>query len=223
MAATARRLMIMGAIVCMAMMIMMMTAVPMVVILARVRVSALGLKGAGHVRHPAALPSRQLGESGIVGDVNGLGLQFRRHMALAELPGEAQEPEQIFGPDLEEALRGRPDLDEAAVLQLHCVAVVEESRPVQSERELKPAMAPNGPVAALSGVMVEPGRVGDTVLLHGSFANNGGGTEHDLSFCTPCYHEPVFAIEAQGSCGALACPFWRSSMEMPSGERIKAI
>ena len=37
------------------------------------------------------------------------------------------------------------------------------------------------------------------------------------------YHTPVFSIEAQGSAGASASPSWRSSIEMLSGERTKAI
>ncbi len=37
------------------------------------------------------------------------------------------------------------------------------------------------------------------------------------------YHVPVFSIEAHGSCGGLASPFCRISIEMPSGERTKAM
>ncbi len=37
------------------------------------------------------------------------------------------------------------------------------------------------------------------------------------------YHSPVLGIEAQGSAGASASPFCRSSMEMLSGERINAM
>ncbi len=39
----------------------------------------------------------------------------------------------------------------------------------------------------------------------------------------PAHHLPVFGMEAQGSCGGRAGPFWRSSMEMFSGERTKAM
>ena len=37
------------------------------------------------------------------------------------------------------------------------------------------------------------------------------------------HQAPVFCIEAQGSAGALRSPAWSSSMEMPSGERTKAM
>ena len=37
------------------------------------------------------------------------------------------------------------------------------------------------------------------------------------------YQLPVFGMEAHGSALALAGPFCRSSIEMPSGERMKAM
>jgi hypothetical protein len=39
----------------------------------------------------------------------------------------------------------------------------------------------------------------------------------------PDHQVPVLAIEAQGSAGASAAPFCSSSMETPSGERMKAM
>jgi hypothetical protein len=40
---------------------------------------------------------------------------------------------------------------------------------------------------------------------------------------TASYQLPVLGMEAQGSCGARASPACSSSMEMPSGERTKAM
>ncbi|MFT7492503.1 MAG: hypothetical protein ACI80S_002106, partial [Pseudohongiellaceae bacterium] len=37
------------------------------------------------------------------------------------------------------------------------------------------------------------------------------------------YQRPIFSIEAQGSIGSSAAPFCKSSIEIPSGERTKAI
>src|SRR5262245_38459283 len=39
----------------------------------------------------------------------------------------------------------------------------------------------------------------------------------------PGYHLPVFGIDAQGSCFCFGLPFCRSSIEMLSGERMKAM
>ena len=37
------------------------------------------------------------------------------------------------------------------------------------------------------------------------------------------YHFPVFCIDFQGSAAGRAAPFWSSSIEMLSGERMKAM
>ena len=37
------------------------------------------------------------------------------------------------------------------------------------------------------------------------------------------YHAPIFGALAQGSFGACGLPFWSSSTEMPSGERMKVM
>ncbi len=114
----------------MAMMVMMMSAMTMIVP-AGVRVGALGLEGAHHVRDAAALPSRQLGKGMVVLDIDGVALEFRRGVALPELPGEAQETERVLGPYLEKTLRRSADLDEPAVLELDGITVVEDGRPVE--------------------------------------------------------------------------------------------
>ena len=54
----------------------------------------------------------------------------------------------------------------------------------------------------------------------------GGDTAapgHVLWPARPDYQLPVFAMDCQGSCGGRAAPACSSSMEIPSGERIKAM
>jgi hypothetical protein len=194
---------------------------PMIVVVAGMLFDLLRLKRPRHLRNDAAQTPRHLGQRRIGLHVYGLACQLRRGMAPAELPGETQQTERVLGPDLEKALRRRPHLDEAAVLQLDGVTVVEDRRPVEIERKFEPAVAPDGGGTAAAGGMVKPGRISDTVLFDGGFADNAGGAEHDGGSWS--YHEPVFAIETQGSCGALGWLFCKSSMEMPSGERMKAI
>ena len=46
---------------------------------------------------------------------------------------------------------------------------------------------------------------------------------HLAGTARPAYQAPVFGMLAQGSCGGSDPPFCRSSIEMPSGERMKAM
>jgi hypothetical protein len=204
-------------------MIVRVPSMSMLVMVAGVLKGPLGVEGPRHVRDQAALPSRHLGQRRIGLDVNRVARQLRMGMAPPELPGKAQETERVLGAHLEKALRRRSHQDEAAVIQLDGIAVVEHRRPVEIEREFEPTVAPDGCRTAATGGMVEPGRISDAILFHGGFADDAGGAEHGRRVPGPDYHEPVFAIELQGSCGAFGPPFCKSSMEMPSGERIKAI
>jgi hypothetical protein len=203
----------------------MIVPMPMMIVRAQVLLAALGLERARDRRYAAALAARQLGEGGIVLDVDRIGVELSRDMPLAEMPGQAHESRRVFRADLEEPLRRGFHLHQAAVLQLHRIAVVERRRLVQIELEFEPAMSPESDVAALTGLVVEPGRIGDPAGLDGGFADDGGGAQHEVSdvVSRQGYHEPVLGIEAQGSCGGLAPPFCKSSIEMPSGERMKAM
>ena len=123
-------------------------------------------------------------------------------MALPELPGEAQEAERVLGPDFQKALRRSPHLDEAAVLELHGVAVVENRRPVEVEGELEAAVPPHRDAAAGARLMVEPGGIGDAVFLDGRLPDDCGGAEHGfVPFFT---HLPRTRVGHRGP-GLLRC------------------
>src|SRR3546814_19676318 len=51
----------------------------------------------------------------------------------------------------------------------------------------------------------------------------GGGVSKGEAGSRSAYQLPVFCIDAQGSFGGSDSPFCSSSMEMPSGERTKAM
>ena len=94
------------------------------------------------------------------------------------MPGDAHQPERVFGADLEQALRGRPDLDEAAILQPHGVAVGQHGRLVEIEQDVEPAIALERDAAAIAVLMVERQGLDDLVGADGRLADDGGGAQH---------------------------------------------
>ena len=211
--------------VVMAVAMTMVVGVVMMVVRAHVLRAALGLERPRDRCDAAALAARHLGDGGVVLDIDRVRVELGRNVRPAEMPAEAHQPRRVFRADLEELLRRGPHLHEAAVLELHRIAVVEHRVPVEVELEFEPAVAAQREAAAVAGLVVEPGRVGNPVGLDGGFADDGGGAQHEVSdfLVAACYHEPVLGIEAQGSCGGFGLPFCRSSIEMPSGERMKAM
>ncbi|MGF7051205.1 hypothetical protein GGC47_000365 [Bosea sp. OAE752] len=149
-------------------------AVSMVVVVG----AALGLEGAFHRRHRTALPAHHLGQDVVVLDVDRVGGDLGRGMAVADMPGDAHQPQRVLGADLQQALRCGLDLDKAPVLQLHGVAISQHRGLVEIEQDIEPAIGLEGKAAAIAVVMVEGERVDDALGPDGGLANDGGGAKH---------------------------------------------
>lgn len=129
-------------------------------------------------RRRAALAADQLGHRRVVEDVERVRRDLGLDVVAAELPGEAGEPKRVLGRDREERLRGGEDAHQAAVLEAHGVAVLQDRRPVEIEPEGEAAPRREVGAADRAGGMVEGDLVGDGVGAHGGFADDGGGTLH---------------------------------------------
>ncbi len=165
--------------------VMMMLVVMMMVVAAAAGVAMgvvvhlrLRLEGALDRRHGAALPAHQLGQRRIVRDIERLGRHLGRDVMAAEMPGETRQPQRILGADLQEAFRQGPDLDEAAILQLQRVAVVQRRRPVERDRDVEPAGSRGGDAVAVAVAMGEAERIGDALGADGGLAEDGSGAKH---------------------------------------------
>ncbi len=142
--------------------------------------AALGLEGSLDGGHGAALPPDHLGEDMVVLDIDGVGGDLGRRVAVADMPGDPHQPQRIVGADFEQALRRRLDQDEATVLKLDGVAVVQRRRLVEIEQDLEPAIALQREPAAGAVLVIQRQRFDDPVLLHRWLADDGGGALHDF-------------------------------------------
>lgn len=154
-----------------------------VVVAAIVPVGApLGLERAHDRRRRAALAADHLGEHVVVLDVDRVARDLGRGVPVADVPGDPHQPERVLGPHFEQALRRRPDLDEAPVLELHGIAVIERGRLVEIEQEGEPALPRERKAPALPALMVEHDGVDDALRSNGRLADDGGGAEHEGRF-----------------------------------------
>ena len=164
--------------------VMVMTVVMMVVPAAAVIAMSvvmdllLRLERALDRRHGAALPTHELGQSGIIRDIERVRRHFRRDVIAAEMPGEAHQPQRVLGADLQQALRRGLDLHEAAIVELQRIAVVQRCRLVQIDREFEPARRLHGNAATVAILISEAERIDDTLGADGGPANDGSGAKH---------------------------------------------
>jgi hypothetical protein len=121
--------------VVMSMAVLVGMAVAAVVMAAIVVVgAALGLERALHERRGAALAAHHLGEHVVILNVDRIGGDLGRRVAVADVPGDPHQAERVLGPHLQQRLRRRLHLDEASVLELQRVAVVLCRRLVEIEQ-----------------------------------------------------------------------------------------
>ena len=169
------------AVVRVAMVMGVRVAVVPVIVAAIMLVGAtLGLKRAHDGRCRAALAADHLGEHVIVLDIDRLRRDLGRRVPVADMPGDAKQPQRVLGRDLQQSLRRGFDRDEPPVLQLHGVAVVELRRLVEVEQEGEPTLALKRDPPPLPALVVEGDGVGDALGLDGGLADDGGGAEHQF-------------------------------------------
>lgn len=143
--------------------------------------AALGLKAPCDGRDGAALAAGHFGEDVVLLDIERLRGHLGRRMPAAEKIGGLQEAQRVLGAEFQEPLRRGLHPDEAAIFELHRVAVVEHGRLVEVEQKREPLVARERATVAIAALMVEGDGVGDLVGLHGGLADDGSGAKHDLS------------------------------------------
>lgn len=153
---------------------MVMAAIGMIMVVG----AALGLEGALDLAHRAALTADHLGQDMVVLDIDGVGGDLGRGVAIADMPGDAHQAQRVLSLDLDQLLRRSLDQDERAVLQLDGIAIVQGRRLVEVEQDLLPAIALERDAAAIAVLMVEGQGFDDPVLLDRGLADDGGGALH---------------------------------------------
>jgi hypothetical protein len=139
---------------------------------------ALGLERAHDLGDRAALPAHHLGQHVVVGDVDRVGGDFRRCVAVADVPGDAGEAQGVFGADLQQGFGRGAHGDKLTILQLQRIAIGQRARLVEVDQQLQTADGLQRDPAALPFLVVEHDMVDDAVGLDGGLAHDGGGTEH---------------------------------------------
>lgn len=141
--------------------------------------AALRLERTFDHAHGAALATDHLGEDVVVLDIDGVRRDLRGRVPVADMPGDAHQPQRVLGPHFEQALRSGPDQDQAAVFEFHGIAIVQNRRFVEIEQDLAPAIAFQRDAAAIAVLVVERQGLDDLVLLDRGLADDGGGAQHD--------------------------------------------
>ena len=133
-------------------------------------------------RHTAALTTHHLGEHVVVFNVNRICRDLGRRMAIADVPGNAQQPEEIVGTYLEELLRCRFHQHETIIVKTQRIAIVEDGRFIEIEQNGRAAVRRQRDAAAMTGIVVKCDAVSHTIGLDGGAANDGRGPDQNRKY-----------------------------------------
>lgn len=162
-------------------MVVMMVAVIMVGMVATgvVISAALGLEGTAHHGHRTALAAHHFRQHMVVLDIDRVRGDLGRGMAIADMPGDAHQPQRVLRADFEQALRRGLDPDQTSILELDGVAIVQARGLVEIQQDVETLVTLQGDAAAVAIFMIERDGLDDLVGFDRSLANDGGGAKHD--------------------------------------------
>jgi hypothetical protein len=109
--------------------------------LGHVRMTAAGIGAAFGIErrldldHARPQPLHHRLDDVIASDPQALGHDLGRQMAVAEMPGEANQMVRIRAPDLDQRLRRRHDLDQTSIVEHQRVAAAQRDRVFQIEQK----------------------------------------------------------------------------------------
>jgi hypothetical protein len=156
-------IMVIVAMIMMAVIMMIVIVVPVVVM--PVRMAGLGIGPAFGVErrldldHPRAKPLHHGFDDVVAANAQGFGHELRRQMAIAEMPGDADEMVRIMAADLEQRLGCRDHFDQPSVLQHQRIAAAQRNGILQVEQEFETPRPRHRHAAAVPIVEIEHDRI----------------------------------------------------------------
>ncbi len=140
--------------------------------------TALWLEGAHHLAQRAALPAHHHGQDMVMGDVDCIRRDLGRRVPVADMPGHGEKTQRVFRADFHQVLGCSSNADQATILQLERVAIIEHRCLVQIEQDFRATIAFQRDAAAVAVLMVERDGIDDQGRLDGRAAGDGGGAQH---------------------------------------------
>ena len=150
-------------VVAMAMIMMIVIVVPVVVMPMRMGGlgigSAFGIERRLDLDHPSAKPLHHGFDDVVAANAQGLGHELRRQMAIAEVPGHADEMVRIVAADLKQRLGCRDHFDQPSVLQHQRIAAAQRDGILQVEQEFEAPRPRHRHATAVPIVEIEHDRI----------------------------------------------------------------
>lgn len=152
--------------------------------------TALRLEGRFDHLDGGAKATRHLLQHVVAGDADAIREKLRRHMAVAEMPGESRQMMRVLRHDLRHRLLGRHHPHDAPIFEREAVTILQPRRLDEVEQKRHVALAAHGDTAAVASVMRQHHTVGGGGGIPAAGGKHSAGTDHGT---TPVGRRAVWA------------------------------
>lgn len=152
--------------------------------------TALRLEGRFDHLDGGAKTTRHLLQHVVAGDADAIREKLRRHMAVAEMPGESRQMMRVLRHDLRHRLLGRHHPHDAPIFEREAVTILQPRRLDEVEQKRHVALAAHGDTAAVASVMRQHHTVGGGGGIPAAGGKHSAGTDHGT---TPVGRRAVWA------------------------------
>jgi len=132
--------------------------------------------------HVSAESRGQFGKNVIAPDAQRVCQELRRHVPVAQMPGDAGEMLMIGAANFQERLGRGDDLDQPSVFQQQRVAAAQLGRRGEVEQKRSPVLAGHGNAAAMAIVVIEHDAIGGLARPSRRYLDGNGAHERNPSF-----------------------------------------
>ncbi len=140
---------------------------------------ALWLKTARDFLHRCAQPDQHIGDHVVIADIEAIGLNLCRQVAVTQMPGNPHQRMGIVTGDLQQGFRCGGNQDQSAIpFEPQGVARNQCLNPWQVEEEGKPALRRHGKAAAMPVIKIQPYGVPHRALPGAGLFNANGPWLH---------------------------------------------
>lgn len=164
--------------------LMGMVVLPMIVIVSvdfAVAVGpAFGIEGGEHRSHRGAEPLQHVLDDMVVADPQAIAEELRRQVAVAEMPGNADQFGRAGSGDLQKAFGNGLHQDQPAILEFERIAVLHDGGFLEIEQKNRLADAAHDETATVAIVAFEGERIGRRAGP-GAGGEDAGSGDHDMS------------------------------------------
>ena len=125
------------------------------------------------MRNLATLPAHHFGQHMIILNIDGISGDFRRRMAVADMPSHFQQAQGIIGFDLQQSLRSGLDQHQTTIIKLQRITIIENGGFFQIEQKTRPLFTRQDHAALVPPVMIKRDLINHPLDFNRRLAKNG--------------------------------------------------